>query len=98
MVMLLRNYMLVGGMPEVVGRWVESHDYLACQEVQDDIIVSYEDDFPKYRRKVSPELLRRTLESAAVQATKKFVYSQVSDYKSAGGENGAGVPSTRPDC
>ena len=41
--------MLVGGMPEVVGRWVESHDYLACQEVQDDIIVSYEDDFPKYR-------------------------------------------------
>lgn len=83
MVMLLRNYMLVGGMPEVVGRWVESHDYLACQEVQDDIIVSYEDDFPKYRRKVSPELLRRTLESAAVQATKKFVYSQVGDYKSA---------------
>lgn len=83
MVMLLRNYMLVGGMPEVVGRWVERHDYLACQEVQDDIIVSYEDDFPKYRRKVSPELLRRTLESAAVQATKKFVYSQVGDYKSA---------------
>lgn len=82
-IMLLRNYMLVGGMPEVVSRWVESHDYLACQEVQDDIIVSYEDDFPKYRRKVSPELLRHTLESAAVQTTKKFVYSQVGDYKSA---------------
>lgn len=79
----LRNYMLVGGMPEVVDRWVETHDYLACQEVQDDIVISYEDDFPKYRNKVSPELLRHTLESAAVQATKRFVYSQVGDYKSA---------------
>jgi hypothetical protein len=51
--------------------------------VQDDIIVSYEDDFPKYRKKVSPALLRDTMRSVAMQATKKFVYSQVGqDYKS----------------
>ena len=33
---LFRTYILVGGMPEVVDKWVETHDYLACQEVQDD--------------------------------------------------------------
>lgn len=46
----LRTYMLVEGMPEAVKIWVENHDYIKCQEVQDDIIVAYEDDFPKYKK------------------------------------------------
>ncbi|MDD7721927.1 MAG: AAA family ATPase [bacterium] len=83
LVSLLRSYMLVGGMPECVAQWVATHDYLACQEIQDDILVSYEDDFPKYRKRVDTTLLRHTLRSAAVQATRKFVYSQVGDYKAA---------------
>lgn len=53
---LLRTFMLVGGMPEAVSKWVETHDYLACQEVQDDIVVTYEDDFPKYKKRVDPML------------------------------------------
>ncbi len=84
LVEFLRAYMLVGGMPEVVRTWVEYHDYIRCQEVQDDIVVTYEDDFPKYKKNVDPVLLRQTLRSAAVQATKKFVCSKVgSDYKTA---------------
>ena len=84
LVELLRTYMLVGGMPEAVKTWVEYHDYIRCQEVQDDIVVTYEDDFPKYKKNVDPILLRQTLRSAAVQATKKFVYAKVgSDYKTA---------------
>ena len=74
---LVRTYMLVGGMPESVAKWVETHDYLACQEVQDDIVVTYEDDFPKYRKKVDPMLLRLTMRSVAAQTTRKFVYSAV---------------------
>ena len=77
LVELLRTYMLVGGMPEAVKTWVEHHDYVRCQEVQDDIVVTYEDDFSKYKKNVDPILLRQTLRSAAVQATKKFVYSKV---------------------
>lgn len=77
LISLLRTYMLVGGMPEVVATWVKTNNYLKCQEVQDDIIVSYEDDFPKYRKKVDPVLLRLTLRSAAIQATQKFTYTQV---------------------
>lgn len=74
---LLRHYMLIGGMPEVVDRWVQTHDFIQCQEVQDDIIVSYEDDFAKYKKRIDSSLLRLTMRSAAVQATRKFVYSQV---------------------
>ena len=74
---LFRTYILVGGMPEAVAMWAETHNYLECQKVQDDVIISYEDDFPKYRRKVNPQLLRLTMRSAAVQCTKKFVYAEV---------------------
>lgn len=81
---LLRTYMIIGGMPEVVAKWVDTHDFLQCQELQDDIISGYEDDFPKYRKKVNPELLRSTMRSVALQATKKFVYANVAgNYKAA---------------
>ena len=82
LVQLLRTFMLVGGMPESVVKWVETHDYLQCQEVQDDILTGYEDDFPKYKKKIDPQLLSATMKSAAVQATKKFVYAKVpGEYK-----------------
>ena len=81
---LMRTFMLVGGMPESVVKWVQTHDFLQCQEVQDDIITGYESDFPKYKKKVDPQLLIATMKSAAIQATKKFVYSRVpGEYKTA---------------
>lgn len=72
-----RNYLMVGGMPEAVSAWVETGDYLKCQQVQDDIMLAYEDDFSKYEEKVNPMLLRQTLRSVALQIGSKFVYSQV---------------------
>lgn len=72
-----RNYLMVGGMPEAVSIWVETKDFLKCQQVQDDIILAYEDDFSKYEEKVDPMLLRQTLRSVALQIGSKFVYSQV---------------------
>lgn len=81
---LVRTFMLVGGMPESVAKWVQTHDFLQCQEVQDDIITGYEVDFPKYKKKVDPQLMIATMRSAATQATKKFVYSRVpGEYKTA---------------
>ncbi|MBO7061022.1 MAG: ATP-binding protein [Fibrobacter sp.] len=76
-----RTYMLVGGMPESVVRWVQSHDYLECQAIQDDILVTYEDDFAKYKKKVDPTLLRKTFQSIASQITHKFTYSKVGEYR-----------------
>ena len=32
LVQLLRVYILVGGMPEVVDKWVETKDFLKCQD------------------------------------------------------------------
>lgn len=77
-----RTYLLVGGMPEVVSQWISSHDYIRCQEIQDDLITGYETDFAKYRKNVDPQLLKQVLRSVALQLNKKFTYSDVSgNYK-----------------
>ena len=81
---LFRTYLIVGGMPESVAKWVQTHDFLQCQEVQDDIVVGYDADFPKYRKKIDPELLRQTFRSVSVQAgANKFKPTSVPGYKSA---------------
>ena len=72
-----RDYLMVGGMPESVANWVETRDYLKCQQVQDDIMLAYEDDFSKYEEKADPILLRQTLRSVALQVGCKFVYSDM---------------------
>ena len=74
---LFRTYMIIGGMPEAVAKWVHTRDFIQCQEVLNDLLTGYEDDFAKYRKKVAPELLRNTFRSVTMQLTEKFTYSEV---------------------
>ena len=71
----LRTFYLVGGMPAAVTEWMETHSFVEVSHVHTDIIQTYEDDFNKYKKRVSPVLLRQVLHSVALQAGNKFVYS-----------------------
>ena len=77
LVSLFRTFLLIGGMPAAVREWVKTSDYNSCAEILDDLVSGYESDFPKYRKKIDPELLRLTLRSCALQTSRKFNYSQV---------------------
>lgn len=79
LVSTLRAYYLVGGMPEAVGYWQKNHDLLGVSRIHNNIITTYQDDFSKYKSRISPLLLRNTLLGVAKQAGGKFVYSQVED-------------------
>lgn len=72
-----RSFLMVGGMPASVSAWIETQDYAACQDEQNDIQQSYYDDFAKYASKVDPQLLRNTLSAVVRQSGKKFIYSKV---------------------
>ncbi len=50
---LLKEYMAIGGMPQVVASYIEHQDYLRCQELLSDLLESYAKDFPKYSSKYS---------------------------------------------
>lgn len=74
----LRNYFIVGGMPAAVLKYAQTGSYYEAQREQDDILVSLKADFGKYRRRVAPEVVRRTLASVSEQMGGKFVYSNAS--------------------
>lgn len=75
----LKTFYLVGGMPAAVTEWIESKSYLECSHVHNDILDTYQDDFSKYKSRISPVLLRKALRSVALQAGGKFVYRQVAE-------------------
>lgn len=72
---LLKRYLTIGGMPEVLNRVLESGSLAEAASIHSQILVGYEDDFVKYRDKVETEELRETFRSAALQVGKKFIYS-----------------------
>lgn len=79
----LRSFYLVGGMPAAVTEWIETRSYLEVAHVHHDIIDTYQDDFSKYKKRVSPVVLRQVLRSVALQVGNKFVCAQaIPDTKS----------------
>ena len=72
-----RSFLLIGGMPAAVAKYVNANSYLEVDSVLSELKQTYIDDFVKYKAKVDPTLLRQTLFSVAHQVGSKFVYSQV---------------------
>ncbi len=76
----LKNYYIVGGMPEAVKVWVETHDYKEVEKVQDNIIKDYADDFSKHTTSEIAIKIRYIWDSVPSQIAKennKFFFSHV---------------------
>ena len=70
----LKIFLLIGGMPESVARYVQSRDLLHCHEVLEDLLVTFRDDFSKYRSRMPALVLNEVFESVMHQAQGKFIY------------------------
>jgi predicted AAA+ superfamily ATPase len=75
----LVRFITVGGMPEVVSAYVREGDLMACQQILDDLTLSFYDDFEKYKKRVPVTRLRETFGSIIAQTGHKFTYAHVSD-------------------
>jgi len=75
---LLKRFMIIGGMPEVVEKYVTQNDLRACQRILDDLVSSLRTDFAKYKYKVQASRIREVFESIVRQAGGKFVYKKAS--------------------
>ena len=76
----LRRYYFVGGMPEAVRTYAETHDYSAVRNVQTNLLTAYELDFSKYTTPQVSERIRyvwQSLPSQLARENKKFIYSAV---------------------
>ena len=71
-----KRFMAIGGMPEVVAKYVASGDMLACMKIIDDLVISYQDDFAKYKKLMSANRIREAFEAVVLQMGGKFVYAK----------------------
>lgn len=80
----LRTYMWLGGMPEAVQAWVTQQDVNQCQQIQDRIIATYQDDFQKYAKKNQIQFVEKIFNTIGYQLGRKFMYTRVdSDLRAA---------------
>ena len=73
----LREYLLIGGLPEAVQAYVDSRDLREVQRVLDDLIVTITDDFAKYKNRSPVLRLAEVFESVPFQAGSKFKYATI---------------------
>ncbi len=73
---LLKQFLLIGGMPEVVASYAKNRDLLSCQTILRDLLVTYQDDFRKYSKQISTLQIGEAFQSAGVQMGGKFNYSK----------------------
>ena len=69
---LYRQYLAVGGMPEVVARFIDTQDYTQVRHVLETIQMDYLDDMSKYQESANEiKKTRLTYGTIAVQLSKK---------------------------
>ena len=71
----LKRFLILGGMPEVVRAYVTDRDLQEAQRVLDDLIVSLESDFSKYKNRVATSRVREVFDTVVRQIGFKFSYT-----------------------
>ncbi len=77
---LLRQYMVVGGMPDAVQSFIDTRNMQTVLQIQQDIVRAYEDDMVKYAAKEDKSRIKECFQSIPMQLSKenkKFQYSVV---------------------
>lgn len=81
---LIDDYMVVGGMPSVVSKYIENYNFINAHNEQIEILNNYKDDILHYSSDVLKPKITKCFNSIAAQLAKenkKFQYSKI--------ENGA---------
>lgn len=73
----LKNYYYVGGMPAVVKNYCETGSLVEMRKIQEQIIQTYQADFPKYNKRINIKRITRTFNALALVVGEKIIYSKL---------------------
>ncbi len=79
---LLKQYFIIGGMPESVLEFSKNRDYYKAREIQNKILLAYEQDFSKHAPNETVPRKRSLWNSVASQLAKenkKFIYGLIKE-------------------
>ncbi len=72
---LFHDYTLIGGMPEVVRRYIETKDFLVLQHVYDSLMLSYMEDVEKYAKNQSQvQFIRHAIKASFYEAGSRIKF------------------------
>lgn len=81
---LLRQYWVVGGLPEAISGYVQSGDFTRVSRVQQSVVATYRDDFNKYSHGSLKGRIQMVFDKLPGMVGRKFKYVQVSrDHRAA---------------
>lgn len=72
---ILREYLAIGGMPEVVDCWIRRKNPFECSRIHQSILRSYRQDFGKYAKSHQIKYVELLFETAAQQLSQKFKFN-----------------------
>ena len=70
-----KKFLIIGGMPEAVKSYVISKDLLEVQRILDDLILSIQADFTKYKKRIEPIKIAEVFANVVLQQGEKFTYT-----------------------
>lgn len=76
----LRLYYFIGGMPEVVSTYIETKNLQQVRDIQQKLLLGYENDFAKYAPNETVPKIRlvwRSIISQLAKENRKFIYGQI---------------------
>ncbi len=79
----VRDFSIVGGLPEAVLRFTNARDFLGVSQVQSAILETYQQDFSKYRKRIPQERLERVFTAIPSQVGKKWVHARLGENEKA---------------
>jgi len=74
---LVKTYFWLGGMPAVIDAWLQTKDINTVQDVQDELVLAYKQDFHKYAKQHQMPRVDKIFVETPKQLGQKFVYSRV---------------------
>ena len=66
-----KEFLLVGGMPEAVAKFIETGSLLYCRNVHRDIVFNFKDDFNKYDSPVPSDIIRKVFDYSTHNVCKR---------------------------
>lgn len=75
---LLKQYWIVGGMPEAIASYVQAGDFAEVARVHHSIVATYRDDFNKYSQGSLKHRVQLVFDRLPMMVGRKFKYAHVS--------------------
>lgn len=74
---LLRSYLIIGGMPEVIKEYLLNRDFLKCQHIQAGLLETYRNDFGKYANRSHHKYLQKVFDSMPRMIGQRIKYANI---------------------